>query len=267
VKAPGSKDDLLHQPEFSKLKIPFPPKKVLIIVQARMGSTRLPGKIMKKVLDRPLLDFLVERLKRVSLADGFMIATTKNPADIKIINYCLEGEVLCFAGSEEDVLDRYFQAATKYQAEVIVRITSDCPLIDPQLIDKIISAYLDLQPNCDYLSNTLERTFPRGMDIEVFSYDALKLAAEDARQPWEREHVTPYIYRHPELFKIQNYIQEKDESKYRWTVDCPEDFELISKILENLYPDNHEFTLENILDLLQKYPEWSKINAHIQQKA
>src|SRR5262245_45684560 len=134
VKASSSENDLLRQPQLLKQKTPPTERKVLIIVQARMSSTRLPGKIMKKVLGRPLLDFLVQRLKRVSLADGVVIATTKNLADTKIVNYCLEQELFCFAGSEEDVLDRYYQSATKFSGDVIVRITSDCPLIDPLLI-------------------------------------------------------------------------------------------------------------------------------------
>jgi len=266
VKAPQSQNDLLHQPQFLKQKENHPERKVLIIVQARMGSTRLPGKIMKTVLGRPLLDFLVHRLKRSALADGIVIATTKNKQDVKIVNFCLGQEIFCFAGSEDDVLDRYYQAATKFNADVIVRISSDCPLIDPLLIDKLISFFLELQPNCDYLSNTLVRTFPRGMDIEVFSYAALALAAERAVLPEEREHVTPYIYRHPELFKLHSYIQADDNSRYRWTVDCPEDFELITKILENIYPKNPDFTLQDLLKLLKKHPEWSKINAHIEQK-
>jgi spore coat polysaccharide biosynthesis protein SpsF len=266
VKAPIPANDLLHQPQLLKQKDPPFERKILIIVQARMGSTRLPGKIMKKVLGRPLLDFLIQRLKRVSLADGIVIATTKNPADGKIVNFCLGQEIFCFTGSEHDVLDRYYQAATKFKADIIVRVTSDCPLIDPLLIDKLISFYLELQPNCDYLSNTIVRSFPRGMDVEVFSYRSLELAAEQAVLPEEREHVTPFIYRHPELFKIHSYIHPEDNSKYRWTVDCPEDLVLITKILENIYPERPEFTLQDLLSLLEEHPDWSKINAHIDQK-
>ncbi len=266
VKVPQSENDLLHQPQFLKQNEINPERKILIIVQARMSSTRLPGKIMKKVLGRPLLDFLIQRLKRVSLADGIVIAATINTADAKIANYCLAQEVFCFRGSEHDVLDRYYQTATKFNADVIVRITSDCPLEDPLLIDKLISYYLELQPNCDYLSNTLVRTFPRGMDVEVFSYNSLALAAERATLPEEREHVTPYLYNNPEIFKIHSYIQPEDNSKYRWTVDCPEDLALITKILENIYPECPEFTLQDLIKLLEEHPEWSKINAHIEQK-
>lgn len=256
----------LTTPEFQRSQVEKQGKRILIIVQARLGSTRLPGKIMKEVMGRPLLDYLIERLKGVLLADEIVVATTKNPKDIQIIDYCLKGSISYFSGSEQNVLDRYYQAATQFHGDVIVRITADCPLIDPGLIDILIRRFLELQPSCDYLSNTLNRTYPRGMDIEVFSYAALQLAAARAALPSDKEHVTPYIYCHPELFKIVQYTQGINESNYRWTVDTPEDLELVAKILENLYPECPRFTLGDLLNLLKKYPEWSRINAHIEQK-
>ncbi len=257
-------DGLLYQSELQKEKIENPPLKVFIVVQARMGSSRLPGKVMKKVMGRPLLQFMLQRLKRVKLADGIIIATTDNPGDSQIVRFCHSQEIFCFAGSENDVLDRYFQAATNCQADVIVRITADCPLIDPILIDKLISAYLDMQPNCAYLSNTLKRTFPRGMDIEVFSYKSLETAAREAVLPYDREHVTPYIYHHPELFSLEAYTETEDNSHYRLTVDYPEDFLLVTKVLEKLYVHKPHFTLEDILELLKRFPKWTEINKNVE---
>lgn len=238
-----------------------------IIVQARMGSTRLPGKIMKKVLDKPLLEYQLERLLRVKQADQVIIATTDNGEEQPIVELCQRMGVPYFRGSEEDVLARYYGAAIKYGADVIVRITSDCPLIDPAVVDKVIGFYLAHKEEYDYVSNTFpELTYPRGMDTEVFSYKVLKEAYEEAKDQPEREHVTIFIKRRPERYRIKNLPYGKDYSHYRWTVDTPEDFALIEKMITALYPVNPCFTLEDCLALLVEHPEWVKINAEVQQK-
>lgn len=248
------------------IKIQSSKLRTVIIVQARMGSSRLPGKILKEVLKKPLLSYQIERLRHVTLADEVVIATSTNLLDQAVVNFCHQHQIPVFQGSENDVLDRYYQAAKKFKAEIIVRVSGDCPLIDPQIIDEIISDFYKNYPNCHYVSNTLERTFPRGMDVEVFSFKALKKAATASSEPEEREHVTPYIYRHPELFKLANVSHNPNESYHRWTVDTLEDFKLVSTILKALYPINPNFAMQDVLELLKKHPDWININAHIQQK-
>lgn len=240
--------------------------KTVIIVQARMTSTRLPGKVMKQVLGKSLLQYQLERLQRVKLADEIVIATTTNQTDESIVELCNRLAVPCFRGSEEDVLGRYYQAARVYKADTVVRVTSDCPLIDPQVIDEVIDCYLKNKSNYDYVSNSLERTYPRGMDTEVFSFSALQQACWEATAQSDREHVTPFIHRQPARYRLGHVIYSEDCSHHRWTVDTPEDFELIQKIIEAIYPRKPNFTLEDCLSLLKKHPEWYIINSHVSQK-
>ena len=240
--------------------------KIVIIVQARMTSTRLPGKVLKKVLDKPLLEYQLDRLKRVKLANEIVIATTINRTDLPIIELCDRLSVPYFRGSENDVLARYHGAAKEHHADVVVRITSDCPLIDPQVIDKVIQFYLDYRYKYDYVSNCLERTYPRGMDTEVFSFLALHQAFVEATEQPDREHVTPFIHMQPERYRLAQIVYSDNQSSHRWTVDTADDFELIKRILEALYPKIKKFTLEDCLDLLKRYPDWSLINAHVEQK-
>lgn len=239
--------------------------KTIIIVQARMTSTRLPGKVLKKVLGKPLLVYQLERLRRVKLAGEIVIATTTNETDLPIVKLCSDLAISCFRGPEEDVLARYYGAARQFPGEVIVRLTSDCPLIDPQVIDKVIQHYLD-SPQLDYVSNVLERSYPRGMDTEVFSFKALQEAYLEAADHSQREHVTPFIYHQPSRFSLANVSYQEDQSRHRWTVDTPEDLELVTKILEALYPYKPQFTLEDILSLLVEQPHWMAINENIEQK-
>ncbi len=240
--------------------------KTVIIVQARMTSTRLPRKVLKKVLGKPLLEYQIERLKRVNLADEIVIATTNNSTDLPIIELCNRLSIPYFRGSEEDVLARYYGGAKEHQADVVVRVTSDCPLIDPQVIDRVIQFYLDNQSQYDYVSNCLERTYPRGMDTEVFSFAALDEAFLEATAQPDREHVTPFIYMQPQRYRVAQIVYSENQSSHRWTVDTKDDFELIKKIIEALYPHIQKFTLEDCLDLLKRHPDWSLINAHVEQK-
>ena len=244
----------------------------IIIIQARMNSTRLPGKVVKCVLNKPLLEYLIERLRRVTLADNFVIATTDNKSAIPIVELCKKHNVLYFQGDEDDVLSRYYYAAMAFNAETIIRITSDCPVIDPQIIDNTIQFYFDCA-KADYVANWLynkelnkvKHSYPLGMSVEVFSINALYKAFISAKTKQEREHVTPYIYLNPELFNIFNYVKDNVFKKYRFTVDTFEDFELIKKIIETLYPSNPEFDLQDIVNLMNIYPEWHNINSHIEQ--
>lgn len=237
--------------------------KRVAILQARMTSTRLPGKILIPVLGKPLLAYEVERLQLCKNIDELLIATTTNAQDDAVVDFCDRFQLSCFRGSEPDVLARFHGAARQAQADMIVRVTGDCPLIDPVVVDAVIAAYEAGQ--ADYVSNTLERTFPRGLDVEVFSAEALEKCHREAQEPTEREHVTPYIYRHPERFVIQQHQQAANHSDLRWTVDTPEDFELIRLILEALYPVKPDFGVADVLAILVQHPEWQRINAHIEQ--
>jgi spore coat polysaccharide biosynthesis protein SpsF len=241
--------------------------KVAIIVQARMGSSRLPGKVLLPVAGRPLLSYQIERLRRVSSVSDIVIATTTNTIDEPIVELAASEDVLCTRGSENDVLSRYFEAATLVGAPTIVRVTSDCPLIDPQLIEEAISAFQDPAQQSDYVSNMIEPTWPFGMAVEVFSAAALRQANEFATAADEREHVTPYIYWRPQTFRIRSLKMTPNLSHQRWTVDTSDDFELVSRILTTLYPKNACFNMSDVLALLSDNPTWAGINCHVVQKA
>lgn len=241
--------------------------KIEIFVQARMGSTRLPGKVLKHVLGKPLLFYLVERLQRVSEADGLTILTTTLPEDDLIVDFCQKQHVKCFRGSSEDVLDRYYQAALLQRPDAVVRITADCPLADPGIVNQLIKMYREEFPRWDYLSNGFGgQTYPRGFDTEIFSFEGLEKAFINGLKPYEREHVTPYFYLHPEIFSMQGIASPIDYSQYRLTVDTPEDFTLIELILEKLYPSSPFFTLRDVIELLERNPSWKQINALVKQK-
>lgn len=237
--------------------------KIVAIVQARMGSTRLPGKVLKEVLSRPLLSYQIERMAKSKMIDELVIATTPNGNE-SIIELCQKENISYFIGSEKDVLERYYLAAKKFQADIVVRMTSDCPLIDADIVDNVINMYKN--NDFDYVSNTQIRTFPRGMDTEVFSFSALERAYKEAEIEYEHEHVTPYLYLNAEKFKIGQYIQDQDFNEIRLTVDTPEDFELIKRLFEKLYPINSKFSLEDILEVLKENPSWLEINKEIVQK-
>lgn len=231
-----------------------------------MTSTRLPGKVLKEVMGKPLLEYQIERLKRVKEADEIIVATTINREDEPIVELCRKLNIPFYRGSEEDVLSRYYEAAEIHKAEIVVRVTSDCPIIDPEVVEKVIKAYKENKDQYDYVSNTIERTYPRGMDTEVFSFQVLKEAHLNAKIPEEREHVTLYIYKRPEKFKIGSVKYIKNESHHRWTVDTEEDLRLIAEIIKELYPKNPHFTLEDCLELMRQKPELMEINRHIKQK-
>ncbi|PNE20156.1 hypothetical protein V511_10095 [Mesotoga sp. Brook.08.YT.4.2.5.1] len=231
---------------------------IAAIIQARLGSTRTPGKTMKLIADKPLLEYSVERAKQARYVDKVIVATTTSDKDNLISEWCKEKGIASFRGSEDDVLDRYFQTASYFKADIIVRITSDCPFVDPQIIDLLI---LTLKVfGAHYASNRIKkRTWPHGLDTEVFTYEALENAWKDAREEREREHVTPYIIGHPELFKLIEVPLEEDLSRYRLTVDYPEDLEFARIIVEKY--NANKMNWREIIDFLKKYPELVEINA------
>ncbi len=229
-----------------------------------MGSTRLPGKVLKDIQGRTMLARVVRRASRSALIDKVVVATTENKADDLILSECESLGVPAFRGSEYDVLDRYYQAAKSHSADCVVRITSDCPLIDHEVIDCIVQAFLDKRP--DYASNTLASTYPRGLDTEVFSFGTLYRARQEAVEDFQHVHVTPYIYQHPERFKILSVTAKQIWSHYRWTVDTQEDLNLVRAIYKKIDRDD-DFSWRDVLELLEREPEMAKINCHIRQKS
>ncbi|MEH7106772.1 glycosyltransferase family protein [Bacillus sp. JJ1764] len=238
--------------------------KIGAIIQARMGSTRLPGKVLKTVLNKPLLEYQIERVKRAHLLDEIIVATTTSGKDQPIVDLCGGLSIPVFRGSEEDVLSRYLHAANEYSIDVIVRLTSDCPLIDPDIINRTIDLFL--KGDFDYTANIVKRTYPRGLDVEVFSKETLTKMNKLAGSKWYREHVTTYIYDHLADFKIGSLEGDEDWGLLRWTVDTQEDFCLIENLLTALYPVNPAFLMNDVLQLLKIHPEWLSINSLIQQK-
>jgi len=240
--------------------------KIGAIIQARMGSTRLPEKVMKNLQGKTVLEHVIERVKQSKLIDEIIIATTTHERDTAIESEALRCGVKAFRGSEDDVLSRYYYAAKENNLDVVVRITSDCPLIDPRIIDDIVQFYKN--NNYDIVTNAgndvENRTYPRGLDVEILSFDILENAYINASEKYQREHVTPYIYE-----VVQNkfyYKNQSDYSKYRWTLDTDEDFQLIKEIYKVLYKGVHDFYMDDIISLINEQPSLQLINAHIEQK-
>jgi len=228
-----------------------------------MTSTRLPGKVLKQVLGKPLLEYQIERLQRIKSVDEIVIATTTNDTDQPIVDFCNRLSVPYFRGSEEDVLARYHGAARQYNADIVVRITSDCPVIDPAVCEEAITYFIENKAQYDYIR--LEE-YPRGLDTEVFSFKVLDECFREATDKPDREHVTPFIYRHPERYRIKHITCDEDYSHHRWTVDTLEDFELVKRIIEELYPVKKMFDFVDIINVIQRNPDWYYINKEVRQK-
>ncbi len=235
--------------------------KVQAILQARCSSTRLPGKVLKPLLGKPMLQHQIERIQRATRIDRIVVATSTDSSDDPLLALCQSLNIACVRGSLDDVLARFASALNLYPAEVVVRLTGDCPVIDPKVIDEVVSAHLS--SNADYSANCIEPTLPDGMDVEVMDARCLAIAAAQAGKDSEREHVTPYIYNHPEQFHIQHVRHQPDYSGLRWTVDNPEDFQLISLFYQRLYPRNPTFGLTEMIELVSAEPELCEINQHI----
>lgn len=219
---------------------------------------------MKKLKNKTVLEHVINRIRAVDIIDQIIVATTTRPTDDAIEQEAMKIGASVYRGDEDDVLSRYYEAAVKYKAEYIVRITSDCPLIDPKVTSDIIHFFLNHQ--FDYVSNCLIRSYPRGLDTEVFCYRSLERAYKEAKDSAQREHVTPYIYHNKDLFSVYDYILDKDLSNYRWTLDTQEDWELIYRIYDKLYNENFIFGMDNIIALMQEEPWLSEINAQVVQK-
>lgn len=236
---------------------------ILIIVQARLSSSRLPGKVLKKILGKPMLEHQLQRLSHVSTPHRLIVATSENREDEAIATLCEQLNIDCYRGDLDDVLARYYQAAMSVNdhnnVKHIVRITGDCPLIDAEIIDKVISLYLHKE--VDYCSNCAPATLPDGLDVEIFKLSALKLAHEKAIKPSEREHVTLFIRNNPNMFTCENFTYKKDLSHLRWTVDEPEDFDFVTQVYQNLYQHKANFMLKEVLSLLESKPSLKKINS------
>ena len=237
--------------------------KILAIVQARMGSTRLPGKVMKKVNGKSLIEILFHRLSNSKKLDKIILATSKNSEDDSLAQMIEKLGFDVFRGSENDVLNRYFEAAKKYQPQTIVRITGDCPIIDPSIIDEAISSFEE--ENADYASNTDPPTYPDGLDVEVFSFNSLMKANESARTPHEREHVTPFLRANRNLKKV-NVSNDNDLSNERWTVDEPEDMLVIQNILNHFEPEL-DFSWKDVIKLKNAMPKYFEANKSIKRNA
>lgn len=233
------------------------------IIQARMGSTRLPRKVLMNISGKPMLSRVVERARRARLLNDVVVATTINASDDSIAQLCeLNGWTL-FRGPEDDVLDRYFRAAQIHKADPIVRITSDCPLVDPDVVDMVIKVFLD--DKLDYVSNNFPRSsFPIGLDVEVVRFSALEKAWKEDLNPQWREHVTLYIRRHPELFRLNGIVCEEDYSAMRWTVDTQDDLEFVRTVYSHFNDDR--FSWREVLSALQMHPQWLDTNRHVRQK-
>jgi spore coat polysaccharide biosynthesis protein SpsF len=243
------------------MSTPF--KNVGIIIQARMGSTRLPSKIMLPVNWKPIFQYQIDRLKRIYFP--LYIATTVKPADIAVVDFARQNNIACFRGDEENVLNRYYGCAKENKLNLIVRITSDCPLIDPQLIQKGIEQYIASGNKNLFLSNTINRTYPRGFDFEIFSFHLLEEAFLKAIEVSDKEHVTPYIWKNKGgNVRVEQITGGTDASKYRLTLDTPEDFTLLRTLIEKHSAD--KLKGEEIIALMQAHPELALINQHIEQK-
>lgn len=236
--------------------------KVVALIQARMGASRLPGKMLMDIAGKPAIAHVVGRVQQAKKVDLAVVATTTAPADDAIVDWAKTYGVPCFRGSEQDVLDRYYHAAKEHDADVVVRVTGDCPVTDPAVIDRIITEFET--GGYDYVSNTIQPTYPDGLDCEVFSFQALEYAWKEATLNSEREHVTPYIWKHPELFRLSNVRCQlsgvsSDLSAERWTLDTMEDLEFLRRVLAEI-PDG-DFSFETTLRVVGVHPEWRGLNA------
>lgn len=241
---------------------------IICIIQARTGSTRLAGKVLKKICGKTVLEHDIDRIKKVKNINNIVIATTTLEQDDIIVEETKRLGIDYFRGSEEDVLSRYYYAAKENNADVVVRVTSDCPLIDSEVTEEVIQYFLDNINKYDYVSNTIDRTYPRGLDTEVFSFESLEKAFQEAKSLRDREHVTPYIWDNPNIFRLAQFKNNIDNSNLRWTLDTIEDFELIKCIYELLFPINNtnDFNMRDILKLYDIYPELKEINKNVEQK-
>ncbi len=241
-------------------------QKVVAIIEARMRSTRLPGKVLKPLSGKPVIGHIVDRLRAATNVDDVCVATVNDPSCDELVDYCHEIGVKVFRGSEDDVLDRVLKAAYFADADVIVEICGDCPLIDAAIVDAVVDQYF--QEGVDFCSNAIQRVHPIGFDVKVFSTNVLQQVADKTDDPYDHEHVSLYIYEHPELFSISHLNDELDthEVGYRLTLDTKEDYQLIGEVYEHLFDGNEQFSLSDVLAFFRSSPELLSINQDIKQK-
>jgi len=235
--------------------------RVIAAVQVRMGSTRLPGKVMADLGGRPTVGVIVERLRHARRLADVVIATSDEPRDAAVRDFAVSEGVPCFAGSEADLIDRLYGTARHFAADALVRITGDCPLVDPRLVDEVVTAYAAAGPGVDYASNVLPRTYPIGLDIEVYPLPTLERLWKTLDDPHWREWFPSWLWDHRDQFHIVGVIYPRDLSKLRWTVDYPEDLQFVRAVYQRLYREGEVFGMEDILELLDVAPELAAINA------
>jgi spore coat polysaccharide biosynthesis protein SpsF len=229
-----------------------------------MGSTRLPGKALADLGGQPMLARIVKRVAPARCLDQLVVATTRLPKDDPIESLARDLGVPCFRGEEQDCLDRYYQAATQHRADIVVRLTGDNPLVDHHFVDWVIGQYAASEPACDYADTSRSRTFPVGLSVEVFAFEALEAAWEADADPQHREHVTPFIYAHPERFRLLHLASPHNYSHLRWTVDTPQDLELVRRIYGQFEDDG--FAWQDALSVVEQHPDWLDLNACVRQK-
>lgn len=240
--------------------------RIVAIVQARMGSKRLPGKVLADIEGQPMLARVVERSSRAGTLHEVVVATTLEGEDDSVAALCHDRSYPFSRGHPTDVLDRYLRAAQAHSADVIVRITGDCPLIDAEVIDMTVAALMADPGQVDYASNRIEPTFPIGLDVEVMTIEALKRAEREGQELHQREHVTPYFYENPDKFNIVSVTSGADHGRLRWTVDTEEDLKFVRAIYSR-FDGSSVFGWKDVLSLLGKEPDLSSINAHVRQKS
>ena len=243
--------------------------RIVGVIQARMGSTRLPEKVMLEIAGKPMVGHVVQRVRRASCIDAVIVATSTDEADVKIVDYCTTHHIPHIRGEKKDLLARTIRAAREMYADIVVRVTGDCPLMDPQVIDKTVYAFLEHYPAIDFGSNRgsteLRRTYPIGLDVEVMSIEALLRADEEAEQEYQREHVTPFLYEKPGRFRTMSVDSGGAYGHLRWAVDTPEDLTFVRRVYE-LLADKSNFGWRDVVNLLVEFPELKTINAGVVQK-
>lgn len=240
--------------------------KTVAIIQARCGSTRFPEKVFASLAGHPLIWHVVNRVRNASKIDEVVVATTTNPVDDKLYDWCVANAVPVNRGSENDVLNRFYETAKKFKADVVVRITADDPFKEPRLIDEAINTLV--RESVDYVCNNFPPTYPEGTDVEVLTFDALERQELNSTSEYEREHVTQYIYHNPQDFKMLNLSNDKDLSYLRWTIDTEKDFEMTKRVYDDLYSsDDRIFHMEDILDFLSDNPEVASMNSDVKRSA
>ena len=235
-------------------------KKITVMIQARIGSSRLPNKILEKIENKPMIWHVINRVKQIKSVQQIALITTKEKSDKVLLKIAEDEGIIGFAGSTDDVLDRHFQCALNIDADPIIRITSDCPLIDPFLVEDILQFYLS--NDFDYVSNTIIPTYPDGLDAEIFSFNTLEKLVRHAKLHSEREHVTTAIPKNPQLFQFSNYKNKKDLSSFRWTVDRPKDLQFVREIYSRMMPRTI-FLMDDILKIISNEPHLLEINKGI----